>query len=425
MKANSIQAKTFRFLVGPKRLSLFLGLGLQILAASSSQAMDSADVLPRGIYSPSIRIGSVSGIGQEYGSDGALQSLGDIHTMTFDAKKLISLQPQVAQLVSALNQFGSQNLGDKINLGYLKFNIQPQINYYAPVFARGMTDRWTLAIGAPVIRYQNSVALESTGSNIDAIHAQVGSSSGQLNSAFESLKVNLVAQAKQTIASLGYAPVGQTNKSFVGDVQLASLYQFYKSDNHKLLSKTLIGLPTGPEPDPNDLTDLGIANQSSIEQQLVYNYRLFAPVTLAAKVFYHYNIADKVNKRVPMDANDTLPAMDQTEKVRRKIGDAAGGGVSATYEMFSRLALSAGLEFQTKGGDHYSGSMPYDYAMLEAGTHSTYQLAKFGISYSTVQSYFRQESFMPFIASFEYSDIISGVNMPRITTNELWLTMFF
>ncbi len=406
-------------------LALHLAFGVQVLSSSIGLAMDSADVLPSGIYSPSIRIGFVTGIGQSFGSEGELQSLGDMHTMTFDAKKLISIQPQVAQLVSALNQFGSQNLGDKINIGYLKFNIQPQVNYYAPVFARGITDRWTLAIGAPIIRYQNSVSLESTGSNVDAIHAQVGFSSAQLNAAFSSLKVNLVNQAQQTIASLGYQPIGQTNRNFVGDIQVASLYQFYKDDHNKLMAKTLFGLPTGAEADPNDLTALDISGQTSIEQQFIYNYRLFAPLTLAAKVFYHYNLADKVNKRVPADANDTLPAQDQSEKVERKIGDAGGAGISATYEVFSRLAFSAGLEFQSKASDRFNGTLANDYEMLAFRTNSTYQLLRLGIAYSTVQTYFKQQSFMPFIASFEYSDVISGINMPRITTNELWLTMFF
>ena len=400
-------------------------LAIQILASSTSFAMDSADVLPKGIYSPSIRIGFISGVGQEYGSDGSLESLGDIHTMSFDAKKLISIQPQVAQLVSALNQFGSQNLGDKISLGYLKLNIQPEINYYAPVFARGITDRWTIAIGAPIIHYRNDVSLESTGSNIDAIHAQVGYSSAQLNGAFNTLKVNLVTQAQQTLASLGYQPLGQTNHTYLGDIQIASLYQFYKDNNFKIMSKTLLGLPTGPEADPNDLTALDISGQTSLEEQIILNYRVTAPLTVAAKVFYHYNLADKVDKRVPLDSTDTLPAQDQTEKVDRKLGDAAGVGISATYELFSRFAVSGGLEAQSKAADRYSAAQNYDYAALDSGTNSTYQLVKFGLAYSTVKSYFSQKSFMPFIASFEYSDIIAGVNMPRVTTNELWLTMFF
>ncbi len=403
----------------------FLVFAMAFAAAAQVFAMDSADVLPKGIYSPSIRIGFISGVGQEYGSDGSLQSLGDVHTMAFDANKLISIQPQVAQLVSALNQFGSQNLGDKINLGYLKFNIQPQINYYAPVLARGITDKWTLAIGVPVIHYQNDVGLESTGSNIDAIHSQVGYSSAQLNGAFNSLKVNLVTQAQQTLASLGYQPLGHTNHTYMGDVQIASLYQFYKDDNFKLMAKTLLGLPTGPEADPNDLTALDISGQTSLEQQIILNYRVTAPLTLAAKVFYHYNFADRVDKRVPLDSTDTLPAQDQTEKVDRKIGDAAGVGVSATYEFLSRLAVSGGLEAQSKAADRFNGAMNYDYAMLNSATNSTYQLVKFGLAYSTVTSYFKQQSFMPFIASFEYSDTFAGVNMPRITTNELWLTAFF
>lgn len=387
--------------------------------------MDSADVLPKGIWSPSIRIGYVSGIGQEYGSDGSLATLGDVHTLAFDAAKLVSIQPQVAQLVSALNQFGSQNLGDKINLGYLKFDIQPEINYYAPVFARGMTDRWTVAVGVPVIHYANNVSLESSGSNIDAIHSQVGYSSAQLNGAFNSLKVNLVTQAQQTLSSLGYKSLGQTNETYMGDVQIASLYQFYKDDRFKVLSKTLIGLPTGPQQDPNDLTSLDISGQTSLEQQIVFNYRVLAPLTLAAKVFYHYNFADRVDKRVPLDGNDTLPAPDQTEKVNRKIGDAGGFGFSATYEVMTKLALSAGMEFQSKDADRFSGSQPYDYAALESETNTTYELVKMGIAYSTVQSYFQQKSLLPLIASFEYSDTVSGVNMPRVTTTELWLTMFF
>ncbi len=398
---------------------------LLLMLGPSVFAMDSAEVLPRGIYSPAIRVGFVSGIGEKYSSEGVLQSLGDTHAIAFDSKKLVTTEPQLKQLVSVLNQFGQQNLGDKLNLGYLKFKIEPEINYYAPILGRGITERWTLAIGAPVIHYTNQVGLESTGSNVDAIHSQVGNQIPELNQAFDQLKVSLTAKAQEKLTSLGYKQLGRSDQTYLGDTQIASLYQFYKSDSLKLLSKTLFGLPTGPAMDPNDLASLDISGQTSIEQQIVANYRVFSPLVLAARVYYHYNFADKVDRRVPLDSNDTLPPPDQTEKVNRKLGDAVGASLSTTYTLLSRLSVSAGIEGETRAADKYSGDRGYDYDMLSESTNTTYERAKFGLGYSTVESYFRSESLLPFIASLEYSDVIAGVNMPRVQTSELWLTLFF
>jgi hypothetical protein len=401
------------------------GILLIFLFAISARAMDSAEVLPKGINSPSVRVGYISGIAERYSSQGNLQSLGDTKALAFDAKTLVKTEPQLKQLVSVLNQFGQQALGDKLSLGYLKFKIEPTVNYYAPVYARGMTERWTLAVGAPVIHYSNQVRLEATGSNIDAIHAQVGHQIPELNSAFDQLHVSLQEKAQQRLVSLGYKPLGKSDETYLGDVQLASLYQFYKSDSLKLLSKTLIGLPTGPEQDPNDLASLDVSGQTSLEQQIVLNYRVLAPLTLATKAYYHYNFSDKVDRRVPLDANDSLPGPDQNEKIDRKLGDSVGASVSATYLLLSRLSLSAGLDAETRGADRYSGGRGYDYQILSEATNTAFERTKFGIAYSTIESYFKQESMLPFVASFEYSDVISGENMPRITTSELWLTLFF
>ncbi len=404
-----------------KSISLFI----LFLAALSAQAMDSAEVLPKGIDSPSVRLGSISGIGERYSSQGELQSLGDTHALAFDAKTLSKTEPQLKQLISVLNQFGQQALGDKLSLGYLKFKIEPTVNYYAPVYARGITERWTMALGAPVIHYTNQIALESTGSNIDAIHAQVGNQIPELNSAFNQLHVSLQAKAQQKLVALGYKPLGKSDETYLGDVQLASLYQFYKSDSLKLLSKSMLGLPTGPAMDPNDLASLDISGQTSLEQQVVLNYRVFSPLTLATKVYYHYNFADKVDRRVPLNADDSLPGPDQNEKINRKLGDSFGGSVSATFMLLPRLSLSAGLDAETRAADEYTGTRGYDYQSLSNSTHTTFERSKFGIAYSTIESYFKQESFLPFVASFEYSDVVSGVNMPRVTTSELWLTLFF
>ena len=90
--------------------------GVVLALSPLARAMDSTEVLPEAINSPSVRIGFVSGIGFRFLSSGDLMSLNDINSIEFDAKALSAFEPRVNELVGVLNQFGNQRLGDQLSL---------------------------------------------------------------------------------------------------------------------------------------------------------------------------------------------------------------------------------------------------------------------------------------------------------------------
>ena len=403
-------------------LSAILSAALFMVSAAAA-ALDSADVLPEHINSPAIKIGVISGLGQRYGSDGSLMSLEDANSITFDAKKLVAIEPRAQQLVGVLNQF-PKAYGDALTLGTLHIDVMPQVNYIAPVHAFGITSKWTVAVGVPVIHYQSKVALTQSGSNIDTLKSQLGLSP-ELVSAFNELSGSLVDSAQKELAIRGYKPLVSRDATFLGDVQLVSLYQVFNNKRTALLSKTVFNLPTGPKGDPDDLTDLKTFGATSIDEVGVLTHMVTSKFRVSGIATLRYNLSDRIEKRVPTKPDDALPDASTKEMVGRKTGDMIQLGVSTMYWFLNRWSAGAGLDLMTKAADTYSGSHEARYDLLSTDTNATSATMRLGVTYDTINAYLAKQAFMPGMITYTYSDVIRGLNVARQTTHELWFTMFF
>jgi hypothetical protein len=396
-----------------------------LLAPTVAQALDSASVLPTGINSPAVRMGFVSGIGQRYLSDGSLMSLNDYNSIEFDASSLMRIEPRLKDLVSVLNQFGRHELGNALHLGALRIATLPEVRYLAPLHAYGVTSRWTVALGVPIVNYTNRLSLAQSGSNVSAIRSQVTGISRELDDAFDRLNVSLVASANQELATKGYKPLANRDETYVGDLQVASLYQFHASKKSTALWKTFLNLPTGPGDDPDDLADLGIFGQTAIDQVAIMTTQVHRRVKLSGKASYRFNIPDSVIKRVPRTPEDSLPDASTKEMVRRKTGDSASVGVSGSLSLLRTLNVGLGYDITHKSSDVYTGDSGSNYQLLSRETESSSHRLRAGINYDTVIAYLDKQERIPAIVSYEISDTIRGRNVERQTIHELWLTLFF
>ncbi len=351
-------------------------------------------------------------------------SLNDFNSLEFDAKSLSSFAPRVNELIGVLNQFGSQRLGDQLSLGTLKLDTDPQIKYYAPVFAHGINARWTVAIGLPVVSYTNKITLTQTRGNVEEIRAQVGNASPELNAAFNDLSVNLATVANQTLEAKGYKPISNIEETQLGDLNIASLIEFAKQENRSGQYKLILTLPTGKGNDPDDLTDIAAFGYTAIENQLTANY-LFGRLQLAAKTGYRYTLPDRVVRRVPTKEGDTLPGIETKQTVERSTGGAMFGGGSLTYRFSDAFNVGVGIERTIKDADRYSGSSTGRYDLLAKSTNAETDRMRVGFIYSTIESFMAGASPLPSMIAYEFSDTIRGVNTERMTVHEIWLQLFF
>lgn len=400
-------------------------LGCVALSGSLAHAIDSTEVLPEAINSPSVRMGVVSGIGLKFLSNGDLMTLGDINSVEFDISTLRQFEPRVNELVAVLDQFGSQRLGDQLSLGVLKVDTTPEVRYLAPVYARGITRQWTVGFGLPIVNYRNRLSLSQHGSNLAAVRGQVGNASSDLNEAFDQLNVNLATVAQETLVKKGYKPLVDRDETLLGDLQIVSLVQMNKEENFSTQLKTLLSVPTGNGDDPDDLADLGAFGYTAIENQLLGNFVPRKNWQLAAKVGYRYTLPDRVSRRIPTREDDSLPGSETKMTVDRRSGDAIFGGGSVTYAVNRGLDIGVGWEFIRKGADSYSGSAPVRHDLISNQMDSSSDRVRLGISYSTIESFFAGQAMLPSIIAYEYSDTFNGRNTERMAVHELWLQLFF
>ncbi len=392
------------------------------LVAFCAQAMTSTDVLPSGVSSPSFRYGVIDGIDEKYTESGSLMKLGDYKSVVFDAAHLANFNADAKRLIDALNRFGARNLGDNFNLGVLRVDTAPKVHYFAPVFARGITSKWTVGIGMPIVTYENKISVSQQFSNIDYYRKQFSGLSAELDDA---LRTNLADATQKALIEKGYKPLQNHNDTFVGDVQLVSMYKFYEDLDQAFLYQAQLNLPTGPKYNADDLAAINIFGRTNLNSTLAYSRKVGSRVTLVPYLSYLFNIQDKVTERVPTDENDTLPDQASREEVNRQPGNTVAVGGNMFVEVTDSFSLGGGYENSQKQADSFSGSRNARYDLLSKNTNMKAQRVRGLISYSSVKSFFRKTALLPMIVTLEVSDVVAGENVERQLVQEMNLTMFF
>jgi hypothetical protein len=390
--------------------------------AVCAHALTSTTVLPAGINSPSFRMGNIQGIDQKYTEDGTLMRLGDSKSVAFDAPQLAKFNPDAKKLIDALNRFGSQRLGDNFNLGVLRVETSPQVKYFAPVYARGMTENWTLGFGLPIVNYTNKIHLSQQFSNIEYYRQQFSGLDPELDAA---LNTNLGEATNQTLAGKGYKKLSSRDETFLADVQLVSLYRLFETPDQAMTYQAQLGLPTGPQYNTDDLAAINIFGRTTLNNTVAYSRRLGTRFTAVPYLSYLMNIQDSVDMRVPTSESDTLPDQSTKENIQRQIGNSTTLGSSLLYDLSDALTFGVGYEMLQKDQDIYRGARNQRYDLLSKDTATKAQRARAEITYSTVKSYFKKAAMIPAVISLEVSDVIAGVNVERQLVQELNVMLFF
>lgn len=390
---------------------------------SGAQALLTTSTLPAGIHSPSFRFGVIDNLSERYVQDGALMRLGDVKSVVFDTATLKKMNPEAKKLIEALNSFGDHGLGDQFNLGVLRVQTLPEVQYFAPIFARGMTSTWTLAVGLPVISYKNKISIHHEASNLDYYRRQFSGLSSKLD---EALNINLAKATNDLLLGKGYRPLGDRDESFVGDLQIVSLVKLLESSQSALIYQLGVGLPTGPRHNPDDLAAMNIFGRSTVQNLVAYSYRGKSRWTLMPFANYLMHLPDQVVLRVPQDEDDVLPEASSKQKVHRSLGGVLTLGSNAFYEFNDHWILGAAYEYSQKGSDSFRGpaaAARYDLLSKQTGLHA--QRVKAELTYSSVKSFFKKAALLPMMLSLEVSDVIAGRNVERQRVQELNVMLFF
>lgn len=406
----------------PNLISIFAYI-LGLAGAVQAWAVNT-DVLPKGIISPTVRYGLISGLEDSFSSDGGLYSNGDLRAVRIDAGTIKGVSPQATQLINAINAMGSQNLGSQIDLGTVYFKTNPEVQYYAMGVGYGITDRWSVGAGAPIIHYRNTVSAHSTRGNKDFYAQQFPGLSSQLDAIWQ---LNLASELNSTLASKGYRAMTTRDQNFMGDMSVSSLYQFEQEPfGGKLLHHLILTLPTGPKYDADDLMAINQFGQTSISNAFNYNHRVFRhDIVMGGSVAYVQPIPDKADQRVPQNEGDLLPDASSKENVNRLMGATVSGLTDISWLPTEDWKFTTGYQYAVKAKDSYSGGGSGRYDLLSRNTDTQAQKIILQAQGDTIRMYRAKTFAMPLMAQVTYSDVIAGINTARVTQTELNLILFF
>lgn len=401
---------------------LFQAVVTLMLVPSLCRALLTPNTLPEGISSPTLRFGFITNLNEKYDPQGSLHLLGDLKSVVLDTPTLKNINPDITKLITALNAFGGNGLGDKLTLGTLRVHSDPRVSYIAPIFAHGVTSSWTLALGLPVVSYSNKISFSHENSNLNYYQRQFKGLNSELDAAFE---LDVVQETKKLFAEKGYKDLSERTESFLGDIQIASIAKLYDNGSSQVIYFASLGLPTGPQFNADDLAALTVFGRTSLSNTLAYSYKFPILFTFMPYLTYSYTLPDRITARVPQDEQDSLPDASSAQSVHRHIGDSVGAGFNAFYDISDRWVLGFSLERFKKSADHYQGAPFTRVDLLSLGTEAEADRVKWEITYTSVNSYLQKKSFLPMMASLEVSDVLAGKNTERQTVQELSIMLFF
>lgn len=409
-------------MLGKTFVVTIFGLGM----AEISWSHYSTAVLPKGIHNPSFRSAQITGLDEKFDETGELQDASNFRMYELNSKNLSAIEPRVKDLVNALNAFGRYDLGSNIHMGGLKVIAHPEVQYNALIWAYGVSSQWTLGFGLPVINYKNKISISQSENNLDFYEAYAkNSGNSSLMNAIAELKAksDIRQQFKQELENKGYKPLEDQNVSYLGDLQIASLYQFYADDLQSSLFRLNINLPTGPKYDADNLAALNQFGRSSLEPVLAYDRQVYGTWHLLPFVSYKYFLPDQVTMRVPTSEDDFLPQ--QKQNLGRQIGSILTTGIGSEVSLGMGFSTEASLEKVSKNADKFSSGSARSDELLARGTQSEAQVWSLGVGYSSVESYLKRKQGIPMRISYRYSDTFAGKNTERSKTQEVNLNLYF
>lgn len=379
------------------------------------------ETLPQGRATTALKFGQIAGLEQKFTDDQKLVQLKDEKSINFDAATIAKFNPRAMTLVQTLNQFGLYNAGDLFNLGTLEIEIKPEINFVAPVYAKALTSQWTLGFAVPVIQYSNKVQLTQSYSNMQ-YYNQFRGLSDDLDAA---LDTDLKQATQEALAQKGYEPISDRSSSFLGDVQLVSIYKFLEKTKSKWLYQASLNLPTGPQYNSDDLLALNSFHKFSLENSLIYSYTFLPLLTLNPFFNFKYFLPEQRTVRVPQNREDQLPDQNSKDTLTYQEGFTSELGLNSTFFITPDFTLSGEYKVGQKTKDTYSGSAKGNSTFLAENSNSLWQKVSAEVSYSTIQNYLNKKSFAPMTFSFLIYDTIAGKNIERRTGQEITASLYF
>ena len=393
--------------------------------------LENALTLPRGVRNPRFRM-ITFGVEDRFNDLGVPNPLAQRLNKTVTWGDLINAQKTDADKASIQGVLADAGSGiSDPSLTGSPGSTTGEINTFAqinlPIFAIGITEKFTAAVAVPVIRVDVSAAtgFAKTEDGQKFIDAACATNPEKCNEAAERLN-NAV---NQKLATNGYQPIQSETVSSVGDIRLIGKYRAYSDEKQSLAIRSEVGLPTGTVPNADKAVDVATGDgQWDVGLGLIYDLNFAQDLRWNVFGSYVAQLPDRLDRRLPVALGDTISPT--KERLDRDLGDIISTGSALTYT-WPRLGmnLGAGYGFQYITPTRYkdgvlASSEIYRFLEAEAPLQALHS-ATLAAGFSTVEWFKQKEFALPFQANVTWSLPLAGRNVTNNSTLTGELVLFF
>lgn len=304
-------------------------------------------------------------------------------------------------------------------------NVKPTVT--VPVFAWGITNKWTAAIAVPIMKYSLNVDSGIRQTNADIYNkVQTELMNDGLHAEREELNRKFAAPLQAKVIEYGYKPLANEEGTKLGDIALVNRLKAWEDKNNALTLTGAIVLPTGKELDPNKIVDVpGGDGQTDIVVGLNHDFYFAKYFTFSSGLSYTAQLSDTVERRVPIQRKSTV-SKDRDNNIDRNLGDITTAQMASNVN-YRGYSFGMGYTFSYKSGDKYTGDIyeqtRYDWLGKDSVQNMQALTAKIG--YDTITLFKEGKFIAPLAISLTHTRVLDGKNMVNDPLTVLDFNMFF
>jgi hypothetical protein len=374
----------------------------------------SAKVLPKKIMNFQYKGIYTQGT-NKYSDGGNSESLGNSFDSSIKYQDLVeneeTLQDQIFAEAKINNAPG---IGLNDEMGRTTGEVNLAVNVHAPVFAVGLTSKWTMAVVVPVIQSELSVDVGSISSESLQGAVDYFAAPGQaMRGKIETVQQKFDNAVQNKLRDNGYDKLEGEKKTELGDIQLISKFNLSNNSKTRVTLVNSITMPTGKKSDTDKLIDIGSGDEQwDIGVGLAADRVINAKLTLSALINYTAQLAHTTSERIYSE-DDSAITNQVDDSTYRDLGDIFQVAFAGNYKINDSLAFQTSYSFQMKGEDEYRGpkyqQSNYDY--LEEETSQEMHAIQLGVTFDTITMYKKKEFMAPMEVGLGYTKPIAGKNV--------------
>lgn len=321
----------------------------------------------------------------------------------------------------------ANDLGRDDSLGRFSAMAKASVRATAPILAWGITDKVTVAAGAPFMSARSAIAVgfsrTETASGFLALLSDPANNQHEAALELQEKLGNATAELNRELAAYGVRPLGNWEGSGWGDTTVAAKWRAWEYGPIAVAATFGTVLPTGQPDDARIMNDVPLGDgQADVFFQATAEQQVAAGFSVSQTIKYTWQMPGSREVFRGLEPGDLEQG---TTQASFKLGDKVDAGLGAAWSHPSGVTASLGWQVNRKGSDRWRDQDGNRLRALESNSDQLVHLGEMSAGFSTVDGYFRGDYAAPAEVSIAVARQVLSRNAMESDLYEMSASLFF